>query len=131
MTMSRFRAAPRRGHLERLKRMYGYLKKFSQLHFVFELMNLTSLIYQNRTLIGVIPYTVMSQSYYPRMRQNLLAKAVTTVTYTDANLYHDMLTGRSVTGVLHLCNQTLLIGLQSVKRQWKRPRLVQNSQQQG
>jgi Reverse transcriptase (RNA-dependent DNA polymerase) len=29
MTMSRFRAAPRRGHLERLKRIYGYLKKFS------------------------------------------------------------------------------------------------------
>ena len=29
MTMSRFRAAPRKGHLERLKRMYGYLKKFS------------------------------------------------------------------------------------------------------
>jgi hypothetical protein len=30
----------------------------------------------------------------------------TTVTYTDAKLYHDMLTGRSVTGILHLCNQT-------------------------
>jgi hypothetical protein len=28
MTMSRFRAAPREGHLDRLKRMYGYLKKF-------------------------------------------------------------------------------------------------------
>jgi Reverse transcriptase (RNA-dependent DNA polymerase) len=28
MTMSRFRAAPRLGHLNRLKRMYGYLKKF-------------------------------------------------------------------------------------------------------
>jgi hypothetical protein len=29
MTMSRFRAAPRQGHLESLKRMYGYLRKFS------------------------------------------------------------------------------------------------------
>jgi hypothetical protein len=29
MTMSRFRAAPRIGHLNRLKRMYGYLKKFA------------------------------------------------------------------------------------------------------
>ena len=26
--------------------------------------------------------------------------------YVDANLYHDMLTGRSVTGILHLINQT-------------------------
>jgi hypothetical protein len=29
MTMSRFRAAPGKGHLVRLKRIYGYLKKFS------------------------------------------------------------------------------------------------------
>ena len=29
MTMSRFRVEPRQGHLDRLKRMYGYLKKFS------------------------------------------------------------------------------------------------------
>jgi hypothetical protein len=27
MTMSQFRAAPRQGHLDRLKRMYGYLRK--------------------------------------------------------------------------------------------------------
>ncbi len=26
--------------------------------------------------------------------------------YVNANLYHDMLTGRSVTGILHLLNQT-------------------------
>jgi hypothetical protein len=29
MTMSRFQAAPRAGHLNRLKRFYGYLKKFA------------------------------------------------------------------------------------------------------
>jgi hypothetical protein len=28
------------------------------------------------------------------------------VTYTDANLYHDMLTGWPVPGKLHICNQT-------------------------
>jgi hypothetical protein len=37
-----------------------------------------------------------------------VGKTVTIVTHTDANLYHDMLTGRSVTGILHLCNQTLV-----------------------
>jgi hypothetical protein len=35
-----------------------------------------------------------------------LGKAVTTVHYTDANLQHDLLTGRAVTGLLHLLNQT-------------------------
>jgi hypothetical protein len=29
MTMSRFRSAPRAGHLSRLKWIYGYLKKFA------------------------------------------------------------------------------------------------------
>jgi hypothetical protein len=27
-------------------------------------------------------------------------------TYVDANLYHDMLTGKAVTGILHFLNQT-------------------------
>ena len=35
-----------------------------------------------------------------------LGKPVVTSHFVDANLYHDMLTGRSVTGVLHLVNQT-------------------------
>jgi hypothetical protein len=30
------------------------------------------------------------------------------ITYADANLYHDILTDRSVIGILHLCNQTLI-----------------------
>ena len=28
MTMSRFRTEPRQGHLDRLKRFYGYLKEY-------------------------------------------------------------------------------------------------------
>ena len=37
-----------------------------------------------------------------------LGKPVITTTYKDANLYHDQLTGRSVSGILHLVNQTLV-----------------------
>jgi hypothetical protein len=35
-----------------------------------------------------------------------LGKYVTLTTYVDANLYHDMLLGRLVTGRLHLINKT-------------------------
>ena len=35
-----------------------------------------------------------------------LGKCVTFTTYVDANLYHDMMTGQSVTGIIHLINQT-------------------------
>ena len=33
-------------------------------------------------------------------------KKIVTVTFVDANLYHDLITGRAVTGVLHLINGT-------------------------
>jgi len=35
-----------------------------------------------------------------------LGKEVVLTAYVDANLYHDLVTGRSVTGILHLINQT-------------------------
>ena len=33
-------------------------------------------------------------------------KLMHTTTYADANLLHDVLTGRSMSGILHLINQT-------------------------
>ena len=108
MTMSRFRSAPRKGHLDRLKRIYGYLKKFSSAAIRIRI---------NEPDFNDLPdqdfdwcYSVYGdvQELLPRDAPKPLGKAVTTITYKDANLYHDMLTGRSVTGVLHFCNQTLI-----------------------
>jgi hypothetical protein len=50
----------------------------------------------------------MIQELLPKDAPKPLGKAVTTITYTAAHLYHDILTGRLVTGILHLCNQTLI-----------------------
>jgi len=33
-------------------------------------------------------------------------KSITTTSYFDANLYHDAITGKVATGILHLFNQT-------------------------
>jgi hypothetical protein len=33
-------------------------------------------------------------------------RVVRTTTYQDANLFHDLVTGRSITGILHMLNQT-------------------------
>ena len=35
-----------------------------------------------------------------------LGKRILLTHYVDANLYHDIITGRSVTGILHLANKT-------------------------
>jgi hypothetical protein len=44
----------------------------------------------------------------PKDLPKALGHPVTTVTYKDASLYHDMVIGRSATGILHFCNQTLV-----------------------
>jgi hypothetical protein len=42
----------------------------------------------------------------PKNAPEPLGKCVITTTYVDANLYHCMLTGKSVSGILHLFNKT-------------------------
>jgi hypothetical protein len=108
MTISCFWAAPRVGHLNRLKRIYGYLEKFSSAAICVRLQepDIGELPTQNfdwcHSVYGNVNELIPKDSPKP------LGKPVTTITYTDANLYHDMLTGRSITGILHLCNQTLV-----------------------
>jgi len=111
MTMSGFRVAPRKGHLERLKRIYGYLSK----------MRHASL----RIRTGEPDYSDVvdpeydwSKSVYGEVKELLpndaptpLGKFVTLTHYVDANLMHDIATGRSVTGILHLINKTASPGV--------------------
>ena len=106
MSMSSFRVAPRKGHLERIKRIYGYLCK----------MKHTSIrIRTDEPDYSDIPspeydwaYTTYGEvkELIPKDDPEPLGKRVTSTTYVDANLYHDMTTGRSVTGILHLLNKT-------------------------
>ena len=42
----------------------------------------------------------------PEDAPTLLRKHVITISYHDANLFHNVITGRSVTGVLHMLNKT-------------------------
>ena len=106
MSMSSFRAAPRVGHLDRLKRIYGYLGKMK---------HATIRIRTGEPDYSDLPqqeydwtYTVYGnvQEKIPDKLPEPLGKPVTLTTYVDANLYHDMATGRSVSGILHLINQT-------------------------
>ena len=108
MTLSSFRAAPREGHLERAKRIYGYLRKMKHAAIRF------------RT--GLPDYSSIpdeeydwEKSIYGNMEESLPHDApkaygppVIMTTYVDANLCHDFVTGRSVTGIIHLLNQTIV-----------------------
>ena len=106
MTMSSFRSAPRDGHLDRVKRICGYLSKMR--HSVIRIRT-------EEPDYSAIPKTEYDweSSVYSGATEELpedapepLGKPVVTTTYVDANLYHCMLTGKSVSGVLHLFNKT-------------------------
>ena len=106
MSMSSFRAAPRHGHLERIKRICGYLSKFRSACIRIrteepDYSDLPQHEYDwSRTIYGQVTERQAPDAPIPR------GKPVVTTTYKDANLYHDLSTGRAVTGVLHFFNQT-------------------------
>jgi len=106
MRMPTFRAQPQIGHLERIKCICGYLYKRKDAMICV------------RT--GEPDYSELDEEQYdwantvygdvseilPKDAPVLLGNYITLSHYVDANLYHDMLTGRSVTGILHYLNKT-------------------------
>jgi len=106
MTMSRFRVEPREGHLNRLKRIYGYLKNFKSGQIRYR----TGL--PERGEEQVVKYDWAYSVYgnckeaIPKDAPKARGKTVDITTYVDANLFHDLITGRAVTGILHFFNGT-------------------------
>ena len=106
MSMSRFRLAPKIGHLERMKRFYGYLAQTKHYAITYRTKDLdySQLPKQNynwtRTVYGDVNEEIPMDMPKP------LGKRVITTTYLDANLLHDMVTGKSVSATLHFVNTT-------------------------
>jgi hypothetical protein len=106
MTLSSFRAMPRQGHMDRVKRVYGYLSKMKAavIRVRTDEPDYSGLPEQDldwaTSVYGDVSELLPTDAPPP------LGKFVTLTHYFDANLYHDMITGRSVTGLLHLMNKT-------------------------
>lgn len=101
MTLASFRAEPRKEHLERAKRVVLHLihLKNAKIRFRTEEPDLSS-----------IPFTLCewegsvygkATELLPQDALELKGNYVVTVSYHNANLHHNIATGRSVTGVLH------------------------------
>jgi hypothetical protein len=106
MSLSSYRAAPRQGHLDRAKRVIGYLVQMQK-----GLIRIRTELPEYSDLPD--PRHKWDQSIYqgaeelvPSDAPEPLGKVVICTSYVDANLYHDLITGRSVTGILHFFNQT-------------------------
>ena len=110
MTMSRFRIQPRIGHLERVKRIYSYLKHFknSSIKFNTDIPN-----YEHFDKKWTDPewgefYGDGAGIYDDPKLPEPKGKPIVMTTFVDANLLHDYVTGRSCTGIIHLFNKTAM-----------------------
>ena len=94
------------GHLERMKRLYGYLAKTKPFAIRYktkepDYSHLPKQEYEwTRSLYGNVKEEI------PKDIPKPLGKIVKPTTYFDANLLHDIVTGKSVTAVLYFVNTT-------------------------
>ena len=104
-TMSGFRAAPRRGHLDRVKRICGCLARMKSavIRLQTHLPDCSDIPEQQQdwySTYGNVREMIPNDAPMP------LGKAVRLMHYVDANPLHDALTGRSMMGILHFVNGT-------------------------
>ena len=106
MSLSRFRAQPRKGHLDRSKRIVGYLLFLPDgaIRFRTGEPDFSSLKDQEYDLTRSVYSGPCEQ--IPHDIPKPLGKHVQTTHYVDANLHHDLATGKAVTAALHFLNQT-------------------------
>jgi len=105
MSMSSFRVAPRQGHLDRLKQICGYLLKMKDFKICFRVHEPD---FSNLKSVDQDWFSIYDDVHdiLPTNAPKPLGKPVQLTHYVDANLYHDTLTGRSVTACLHFINST-------------------------
>ena len=105
MSMSSFRSAPRVGHLNHLKHICGYLVKMQDLKIRFrthepDYSDVPESIQDWHSVYGDV------KELLPHNAPKPLGKPVQLTHYVDANLYHDDLTGKSVTICLHFIKES-------------------------
>ena len=106
MSLLRFRAQPRKGHLDRAKRIVGYLLFLPDgaIRFRIGEPDFSSLKDQEYDWTRTVYSGACEQ--IPHDIPKPLGKHVQTTHYVDANLHHDLATGKAVTAALHFLNQT-------------------------
>ena len=118
MPMSRFRLAPTIGHLERMKRLYRYLVKTK--HFAIRYRtkepDYSHLPKQEYEWFRTVYEDVKEE--LPKDIPRPLGKRAITTTFLDANLLHDIVTGKSVMLYCTLSTPPQQTGSQRDKPLW-------------
>ena len=105
-TMSTFRAASRRGHMNRFKRIYAYAMRTKDYAFRFRTDQPDYSFLPDQDFDWTYSVYGDVHEILPDDIPELLGWAVATTTTMDANLNHCLATGKSLTRCLHFVNKT-------------------------
>ena len=104
--MSRFRAAPRQGHVDRLKRIYSYAIRTKDYAIRFRADQPDYSFVPDQDFDWTYSVYGNVQEILPDDMPEPLGEAVITTTAMEANLNNCLTTGKSLTGCLHFVNKT-------------------------
>ena len=105
ITMGGFRAQPRIGHMNRLKRIFGFLKQYKSCSIKFRTKEPDYSKYKTEDRNWDNVYGD-DQEEIPNNMPNPKGRKVILTMFADANLYHDRITGQSITGLIMMLNKT-------------------------
>ncbi|MGH7955350.1 MAG: Ty1/Copia family ribonuclease HI [Gloeomargaritales cyanobacterium] len=105
-SLSRFSCAPRKGHLDMAKRIFGYLKKFPKKGYVIHpLPPKVDIPIESLKHDFGHQYDYFTEELDPRFPEPLLQELEINI-FADADHGHDKTTGRSITGILAMVGST-------------------------
>ena len=107
-TFSRFSNAPRVGHLKGMIRVFGYLKKRSKGKIMIDPNYPDHDQFKSQTFENWKEFYPEAQEMLPdkQDKTDYLGPPVRITVYKDSDHAHDLVTRRSVTGILLLINNT-------------------------
>ena len=104
MTLSSFQVAPQQGHMDQVKWIFSYPQGMQHASICISMdePGYSTIPHQN---YNWAENYVDSVKLVPSEAPQPLGKPITLTHYINANLMHSLLTGKSVTGILHLMNK--------------------------
>ena len=109
-SLSRFTACPRKGHMERALRVFGYLKKYKNRRIVIDSKD--PIRVGGKDALNV-DYTELFEDTYPDAAEEIDTKVpvpmideLEITVFVDSDHAHDKTTRRSITGILILLGRT-------------------------
>ena len=108
-TLSSYRVAPQEGHVEYTKPLYRYIKHFphAAVQICTDIPDYSEMIHESHEWLHSIYSNIEEE--LPLDMPPSLARIVHTSSLFNANLYHDLIMGCTMIGILHLMNPTPII----------------------